>query len=53
METYSVPVTDRNTPTVMLGDMGVKKIYQGDTLLYERKAAYFYVVLDNSETNKN
>ena len=43
MEVNEIPVT--HTDDLMLGDMGIKQIYQGDTLLYERQTSYFYLKL--------
>lgn len=33
-------------PLHFIGDMGVKKICQGDTIKYERKGSYCYIELD-------
>lgn len=41
METKEIPTKD--IPPLMIGDFGIKQIYQGDTLLYERKTSYFYI----------
>ena len=49
METHEIPASE---PELMAGSIGIRLIYQGDTLLYERKAAYFYLRLENSQTER-
>ena len=45
MNIKEIPVID--TGDLMLGDMGIRQIYQSDTLLYERQRSYFFIRLLN------
>jgi hypothetical protein len=35
---------------IFVGDMGIKKVYKGKELLYERKSSYCYIELDTKST---
>ena len=35
--------------SVMLGDMGIKTVYAGDDVIYNRPGGYFYLELDTKE----
>lgn len=51
-ETYDIPTSELAAP-VMLGDMGVMEIRQGDTQLYRRRAAYFFLRLTTDDNNQS
>lgn len=36
--------------SVMLGDMGIKTVYAGDDVIYNRPGGYFYLELDTKES---
>lgn len=36
---------------VFVGDIGVKEIYAGDTLIYQRPGGFFYLELNTSGEN--
>ena len=36
--------------SVMLGDMGIKTVYVGDDVIYNRPGGYFYLELDTKES---
>lgn len=38
-------IEDNKVSDVMIGSMGVKKMYQGDEKIYERKGGYLFIEL--------
>lgn len=36
--------------SVMLGEMGIKTVYAGDDVIYNRPGGYFYLELDTKES---
>lgn len=45
-ESNTIRLGDSVTPLLFEGDMGVKRVYLGDELIYERPGGYFYLILD-------
>ena len=48
MDEHETPAVDLGL--LMLNDMGIKEIYQGNTLLMQRPTSYIFVKLINSDT---
>ena len=49
MEDHETPVA--NLGLLMLDDMGIKEIYQGNTLLMQRPTSYIFIKLNTSEVD--
>ena len=51
MTEYEIPTSELDT--VQIGNMTIRQIYQGDNLLYERKASWFMLKLVPDDYTEN